>query len=127
MQKRTNERGAAAVELALVLPILVTLLFGIIECGRYYNAKVTLTHAAREGARTLALGGTPGDAQARVVATAGGLSGVSVSAPTACPTTVSASPPDATVTATVPFSFNIPFVPIGGTSISSTAVMRCGG
>lgn len=50
-----NDRGAAAVEFALVLPLLLLLLFGIIDFGRAYHSKVTLTHAAREGARALAL------------------------------------------------------------------------
>lgn len=51
-----DERGAAAVELALLLPILLVLVFGIIEFGRGYNAKLTLTHAAREAARAYAVG-----------------------------------------------------------------------
>jgi Flp pilus assembly pilin Flp len=46
-----DERGAAAVELALVMPILVMLLFGIIEFARVWNLKQTLTDAAREGTR----------------------------------------------------------------------------
>lgn len=46
-----NQRGAAAVELGLVMPILVLLLFGIIEFARAWNARQTLTDAAREGAR----------------------------------------------------------------------------
>ena len=51
----TSERGAVAVEFALIVPILVMLIFGIVEFGRGYNTKVTVTHAAREGARILAL------------------------------------------------------------------------
>jgi Flp pilus assembly protein TadG len=46
-----NERGAAAVELALVMPILILLLFGIIEFARVWNVRQTMTDAAREGAR----------------------------------------------------------------------------
>jgi Flp pilus assembly protein TadG len=46
-----DERGAAAVELALVMPILVMLLFGIIEFARVWNVRQTMTDAAREGAR----------------------------------------------------------------------------
>jgi Flp pilus assembly protein TadG len=46
-----DERGAAAVEFALVLPLLVLLLFGIIEFSRVWNLKQTLTDAAREGTR----------------------------------------------------------------------------
>jgi len=46
-----NESGAAAVEFALVLPILVMLLFGIIQFGTAFNQKQGLHAAAREGAR----------------------------------------------------------------------------
>ena len=50
-----DEQGAAAVEMALVLPLLLLLLFGIIDFGRVLNAQITLTEAAREGARAAAL------------------------------------------------------------------------
>jgi Flp pilus assembly protein TadG len=46
-----DDRGAAAVEFALVLPLLLLILFGIIEFGRAWSVKQTLTDAAREGAR----------------------------------------------------------------------------
>jgi Flp pilus assembly protein TadG len=46
-----DERGAAAVEFALVLPVLLLILFGIIEFARAWNVRQTLTDAAREGAR----------------------------------------------------------------------------
>lgn len=46
-----SERGAAAVEFALVLPILVMLMFGIIQFGTAFNQKQGLHAAAREGAR----------------------------------------------------------------------------
>ncbi len=50
-----NERGAAAVEFALVVPFLLLLVFGIVDFGRAYQAKVELDHAAREGVRVWAL------------------------------------------------------------------------
>ncbi len=49
--RRRGERGAAAVEFAIVLPLLFVLLFGIIEFGiLFYNYQV-ITNASREGAR----------------------------------------------------------------------------
>lgn len=51
-----NERGQATVELALVLPVLLLLLAGTMECGRIFYAYLTISHAAREGARAAALG-----------------------------------------------------------------------
>lgn len=59
-----SERGAAAVEFALVLPILVLILFGVIEFGGVYNAQLMVTGAAREAARTMAIDGVAGDAVA---------------------------------------------------------------
>ena len=46
-----DERGAAAVEFALVLPILLVLAFGIIDFGRLLYTYNNLTSAVREGAR----------------------------------------------------------------------------
>lgn len=45
------EEGANAVEFALVLPILIVLVFGIISGGMLYNQQLNITQAAREGAR----------------------------------------------------------------------------
>ncbi|MEI7548318.1 MAG: TadE/TadG family type IV pilus assembly protein [Actinomycetota bacterium] len=66
-----RDRGAVMVELALVLPVLLTLLFGIVGFGSAYSAKVSIQGAAREGARSLALGGSADDAKAAVIAAAG--------------------------------------------------------
>ncbi len=46
-----DERGAALVEFALILPILVIITFGMISAGMAYNHKMDMTYAAREGAR----------------------------------------------------------------------------
>lgn len=48
---RRDERGQALVEFALVLPILLLLVLGIIDFGRAWNLHQTITDAAREGAR----------------------------------------------------------------------------
>ena len=48
---RARERGAAAVEFALVLPLLLLLVFATIEFGWLINRETNLNHAAREGAR----------------------------------------------------------------------------
>ncbi len=47
--------GQSMVEFAFVLPLFLTLVFGIIELGRVWAAKQALTIAAREGARILVL------------------------------------------------------------------------
>ena len=45
-------RAAAAVEMAVVTPLLLAVLFGIIEFGWLFTVQHTLVNAAREGART---------------------------------------------------------------------------
>ena len=48
---RLNERGASAVEFALLLPVLMLILFGIIEFGMVMYSREVLTNAISEGAR----------------------------------------------------------------------------
>ena len=54
---RASERGAVAVEFAIVAPVLVMLLLGIMEFSRAYNAQATLSAASREGVRSMAIFG----------------------------------------------------------------------
>jgi Flp pilus assembly protein TadG len=49
------DRGAAAVEFALILPLLLLLVFGIVEFGLLLNKQVSVSNAAREGARYMAI------------------------------------------------------------------------
>jgi Flp pilus assembly protein TadG len=51
MRKSRKESGQSLVEFALVLPILLLLVFGIVEFGRIWHASLVVNHAAREGAR----------------------------------------------------------------------------
>lgn len=46
-----NQKGAAAIEFAIVLPLLVILVFGVIEVGLLLYNKQVITNASREGAR----------------------------------------------------------------------------
>jgi len=48
---RRTDRGAAAVEFALVMPLLLMLLFGIITTGLTFSDHLSATNAAREAAR----------------------------------------------------------------------------
>jgi len=50
-RKRLNQKGAAAVEFALVLPVLLILVFGIVEFSVALYDKAVITNASREGAR----------------------------------------------------------------------------
>jgi len=51
MPHRMNQRGVAAVEFALLLPVLIMVLFGIIEFGIALSRQQVLDTASREGAR----------------------------------------------------------------------------
>ena len=62
--RRRSERGSAAVEFAILLPVLILILFGIIEFSIAYNHEQGLHAAAREGARVAAL---PQTTQATVI------------------------------------------------------------
>lgn len=104
--RQARDRGAAAVEFALLFPLLMLIVFGIIDFGRALNAQITLTQAAREGARLDALGEP--DVSAETQAAATGLSPVTVTV-TACP--LGAGP---SVNAVVNVSYSFNFVtPIG--------------
>jgi Flp pilus assembly protein TadG len=122
-KRRHSERGAAAVEFALILPLLVMMVFGIIEFGRGYNAKTELTGAVREGARELALGKTPAQAQTAVRNAAPSLTGITFSSISTC---ASGADGTARITAQYSMDFSIPFVDTGSWPITVTGVMRCG-
>ncbi len=58
---RSDRRGAAAVELAVVAPFLVLIFFGITQFGSLFYTRHSMVHAAREAARELAIQGTSED------------------------------------------------------------------
>jgi Flp pilus assembly protein TadG len=126
-----SDRGAAAVEFALLLPLLVLIVFGVIDFGRAINAQITLTQAAREGARALALG--QATYQTRADAAAIGLSGVTVTdlpdsnGVTGCPPGSGQAGDDAVVQVTYTFTFITPVGSIFGPTKTLTAegVMPC--
>jgi Flp pilus assembly protein TadG len=126
-----RDRGAVAVEFALLLPVLLLLVFGLVDFGRALNAQITLTQAAREGVRLAALGQP--NVISRTQAAATGLSPVTVTV-TSC-----AAGAGLGVNAVVQTSYSFSFItPVGaiarllggagfGSSITLTAqgVMPC--
>ena len=54
---KKNNRGAALLELAIIIPVLLLLILGLVEFGWIFNGYITLTGVAREGARVAAVGG----------------------------------------------------------------------
>ena len=57
--KRDREGGANLVEFAILAPLLILLLFGIIEFAWVFGQNLNVRHGAREGARLAAVNFTP--------------------------------------------------------------------
>jgi Flp pilus assembly protein TadG len=55
---RKNERGAALIEAAVTIPLILLISVAIFEFGRAYQTWQVLTNAAREGARVAVISGT---------------------------------------------------------------------
>jgi Flp pilus assembly protein TadG len=103
-----SSRGQAIVELALVLPLVLLILFGIMEFGRAYQAYVTVNYLAREGARKGAVGATATEIETLTKdrADASGLDETKVTVVT----TKSADGTLVTVKVTYPFDFMVPLI-----------------
>lgn len=123
----SSERGAAAVEFALVVPILIALVFGIIEFSHLYNAQIELTNAARVAARTMAVdtGTNPtGDGTAAANAMAPGYSISVTYSPGTC---TSGAQVKATATAQIPLLTGSWFGMRSPVTMTGIGAMRCGG
>jgi len=68
-----SERGQSLLEFALVVPIFLILVFGIIDFGLGLRAWISITNAAREGARVGAVRGDCDAIEQQVMDTSGGL------------------------------------------------------
>jgi Flp pilus assembly protein TadG len=113
--QRLDERGATAVEFALLLPVLLTILFGIIEFGMIMYGREVVTNASREGARA-------GIIQRIPVVTAGEITTVATNYLTgtginpaqvtiAVPASGGLTGTPVTVTATYNYPWLIPYIP----------------
>jgi len=143
-RRQRTQRGASAVEFALVVPILIMLVFGVIQFGFAFAQQSALSHGARQGARwgvvnlleahtcssvieqvrtgaqTIAM---PGDAVDVTVTGAGGSCSSSGENPdvvvgdadaSPCTDAAAITPGDLTVTASFPTRIDIPPFGIGG-------------
>jgi Flp pilus assembly protein TadG len=113
--KKRNERGAVAAEFALLLPVLLTILFGIIEFGMIMYSREIVTNASREGARAGIVQGPPKRTAGEIITIAGNyLTNTGIN-PANVTFTVAGegltNPNTLTVTATYPYNFLIPWIP----------------
>ena len=120
MQRRSGialeeERGAAVVEFAIIFPVLIVLLFGMIDFGRAFFLRNNLVAAVREGARVGAVQPstfTPCANQANIVGrTRAYITSLGGAAPAVTVTTPGACASNATTDVTVAI-VNYQFTPI---------------
>ena len=125
-----EDRGAAAVEMAILLPLLLLVIFALVDLGLALRAQIAVTQAAREGVRLSALGESASAVEARVAAAAAPVSVDSISV-SGC-----SGPGNATVTVTESYAFLTPVASLatlfgGGLpssiNVTGTGVMRCSG
>src|SRR4051812_41723459 len=124
-----GERGATVVEFALILPLLIVLVLGIAEFGHAFQVQGTLSAAAREGVRAMALKNDPAAARAAVRNAASSLTPAVTDAqititPAACPAGAG------TTNVRLTIAYRMPFLTsFFGTAVSltGTGVMRCNG
>lgn len=135
--RSTREQGAAAVELALVTPILLAMIFGIVEFGSLWSYKAELNNATANGARAFILDNDAADPVAAAKsAITSSVDGVSASDITVCLTsgaTTNCSNPactDATAGGTVEVSVSTDREAItkifpGSIDVNSSFVVLC--
>lgn len=120
-----DEGGQALVEFALVLPLLLVVVTGIIQFGVVFHDYLNLTDAVRAGARAAAVSATSSDpvasARSAVTSSAGGLDarrlGVTVSSTWQSGSLV-------TVAATYPYSISIFGISVRAGSLASSTTER---
>ena len=125
-----DERGATAVEFAFIVPLLIMLVLGIAEFGHAFRVSGTLSAAAREGVRVMALQNDPASARAMVRSVASSLNPPITDAqiaisPSACPAIYTSG---ASVRLTI--TYRLPLITDyfgAGLNLHATGVMRCNG
>ena len=121
-----KKRGQAMVEFALVLPIFILLLMGIMEFGLLFHQYLVVTSASREGARAAAVGGT--DAEIRAVTSFAAASINKGNLTTLVTPAIRVKGTAVTVSVTNPVTINTPIIaemfPANPVSVSGATVMR---
>lgn len=105
-----NEKGQALVEFAIVLPVLLMLVMGIVQFGMMQNSYLAIENASREGARAGIVGSTDAEIESLIIASSPSLDPAYL--------TVYLTPSEAnrrsgdtlTVTVTYNYKFTIPII-----------------
>lgn len=128
MRKLVSEKGSVAVEMAILLPVLILILFGIMEFGRALNTQAMLTHAARESVRVMAITKSASDAKTSAINAAPTLSPNLISSNvdvTIFPAGTCTAP--ATATVTINYQLSTLTGIAGPFEMTAKGVMLCGG
>jgi Flp pilus assembly protein TadG len=122
-----SERGQTMTEFAVVLPILCVLLFGIIQFGILYNNYVTVTDAARAGARKAAVSRhtSPSSEGCKTVrSSAATLDQARLGCSVGVVGPLDRPGADVTVTVTYPYSINLIGIPLKAGTLTAKTTER---
>jgi len=121
-----RERGQTMVEFALVVPILLVVVFSIIQFGILYNHYITLTDATRVGARKGAVSRTaPNPIALAVAATRAAAPGLKPASLGVTATATAWTPgADITVEATYPYDIDVLGIVVASGTLRSKSVER---
>ena len=119
-----SSRGQTLVEFALIFPIIVILLFGIIDFGLMLNHRITLQHAVREGARYAAVHDGCTDIQDRTKDRAG--DAISDRNTVSVSYEQNPAPAGSTVKVSAPFEWQFPLMTRFGVGSIDTSVSGSG-
>ena len=122
--RRHGEQGQTMVEFTLVLPILLVVLFGIIQFGITFKDYITLTDAVRAGARTAAVSRYSATPTADTIARVKSASDLSAAAVKVFVTSTWIHGDDVVVRATYPYSINLFGFVVSSGDLSSTTTER---
>jgi Flp pilus assembly protein TadG len=124
-----EERGQAMVEFALVVPVLVLLVLGIVQFAIVFNNSMALTDAVRAGARQAAVGRTSADPIGETVDRVRGAAGhldqadLDVEVTPSDPSTWQQGG-DVTVSASYPYEINLLGLVVKSGTLTSTTTER---
>ncbi len=122
-----QERGQSVAEFALVLPLLMLVLIGIVQFGMVFKQYITLTDAVREGARKAAVSRHRADRVSHVqgaVVTSGSDLGPTFTTGNVSVTSTWTHGEDVVVRATFPFDINVIGIVVHSGTMTSTATER---
>jgi Flp pilus assembly protein TadG len=125
IRRRKTQQGQSTVEFAVILPVLLTILLGIVELGSVFSDYIAVTGAARDAARVASVSRLRADGESAAIAagraSAGGLDsarlGIDVD-------TTWEQGDDVTITVTYPYSVELYGMPVISGTLRSASTMR---